>query len=480
MLKLNYKPYLMAILSGLATGLAPVCTYNIWILVPFFLFGLFYALDNLNTKIKKTIALLLFSFFFNIIAHFWMGTSLNRLFDTPDFLNWTILSLFFLFAEIQYSILIFVKNIKDLNLKNTIALSFVFVFFEKVFKIVLHDQIGYYLFDYQFINQIYDISSISLASYFVFFLNITLYQAYNKNYKNLYCAISLILAGSMYSYLRTQDINNRIVNKEKITYYQTNFNHTLKLNPAVVSKIVGVELNNNISIFPENFFRSVLDIENHSKENFSQKLPKFSIFGAFTNRSNLFYNSAVLKNNTDFKFADKKVLLPVGEKEFKTMNLINDKYKLQLPLTQGSGENKVQLIKDSFVGIIICFESLDFDHVRDISNKNPNFFVNIGNEMWIAEADKMIKLTNQVRTIENRIPMVRSLNKGYSGVINIFGEYVSEISKNQSGYKNYEIQYPKNQINTLYKQFGDWFFYLSGIISFIYLLKKIFSIYKKQ
>ncbi len=112
---------------------------------------------------------------------------------------------------------------------------------------------------------------------------------------------------------------------------------------------------------------------------------------------------------------------------------------------------------------LICFEAI-FPHlVRDLTRRGAKFMVNITNDAWFGETAGPYQhlAMARLRTVENRIPLVRAANTGISCFIDSFGRsQVLEVRGKRifvRGVLIKEIVIPEQE--TFYARWGDVFVY---------------------
>lgn len=107
---------------------------------------------------------------------------------------------------------------------------------------------------------------------------------------------------------------------------------------------------------------------------------------------------------------------------------------------------------------LICYEGIFGDLCRRFVQNGAEFLLNITNDTWSfkrkAEIQHMIADT--FRSIENRVPYVRSANSGVTCVINQYGKVESQLPLFKQGFLLGEIYIDKKRKTTLYNMYGDF------------------------
>lgn len=107
---------------------------------------------------------------------------------------------------------------------------------------------------------------------------------------------------------------------------------------------------------------------------------------------------------------------------------------------------------------IICYEALSPTYLIEAAKKGAHFILNITNDSWFGpwgEPHLHLALST-FRSIETRLPQVRSTNTGFSALIYPNGEIVQRTPIDRAVIMNAAVPIlaPKN---TLMKSIGDWF-----------------------
>ena len=200
------------------------------------------------------------------------------------------------------------------------------------------------------------------------------------------------------------------------------------------------------------------------------------VFGAVTNRDNLYYNSALLLSREGelLDRYDKLHLVPFGEyipfrnifSFLETIAPIGDiargkKYTLfniqpqdsRIPVSAAGGARRF--------GVLICFEDVFPELARGFTNRGADFLVNITNDAWFGRTSESYQhlAASVFRAIENRVYLVRSANTGVSGFIDPQGRVIFLVDKKgnavfTSGYKTRDILIRRQA--SLYRRYGDF------------------------
>ena len=129
----------------------------------------------------------------------------------------------------------------------------------------------------------------------------------------------------------------------------------------------------------------------------------------------------------------------------------------------------------------ICFEDAFSDVCRNLFLQGSDIFFNLTNDSWSQTASAEIQhfVIASYRTIENRIPMVRCTNSGYSAVINPLGQTIFSLPLFISSSEVAKIPLYEREI-TVYSRLGDWLPKLCYILVILYFFSEAIMLMKKQ
>jgi apolipoprotein N-acyltransferase len=123
------------------------------------------------------------------------------------------------------------------------------------------------------------------------------------------------------------------------------------------------------------------------------------------------------------------------------------------------------------VGPIICSESLDSQHVINGARKGSQLILNVGSDGWFGPyGEPQFHLAiSRFRSIETRLPQIRSANTGISALILQNGEIArrSELGKKQT----LNLEVPISRVpKTLMTEWGNWFGRLASVLAIGFVL----------
>ncbi len=111
-------------------------------------------------------------------------------------------------------------------------------------------------------------------------------------------------------------------------------------------------------------------------------------------------------------------------------------------------------------GVAICFEDTFSEPFRRLCYQKLAFMVNMTNDAWFQHSGIALQHANLAvfRAIENREPLLRSTNTGYTCLIDPYGRIQAQVKKDASifvpGMLVAEIV--PNFVKTIYSQMGDF------------------------
>lgn len=125
-------------------------------------------------------------------------------------------------------------------------------------------------------------------------------------------------------------------------------------------------------------------------------------------------------------------------------------------------------------GMLICYEAIFPELSRTNVKKGASILVNITNDAWygMSSAPYQHLVMSIFRAVENRRPLIRAANTGFSAFIDPYGRialkgdiFEEELLINDVSIKNHDL--------TFYCRYGDIFIYLIFIICLIKFLHEL-------
>jgi len=234
-------------------------------------------------------------------------------------------------------------------------------------------------------------------------------------------------------------------------------------------------------IWPEGVFSGysydeILIFKELISKNFTNKHQIIFGINKLDSKSDNYFNSMLLIDN-NFKIIqtyNKRKLVPFGE-FLPFENLLNN-FGLK-KITEGHGsflrgnKNDNLIIGNIKILPLICYEVI-FTELIQKSNINTNLIINISEDGWFGKSigPNQHFAKSIFRAIENNTFFLRSTNKGVSAIIDNKGNIVKSLKRNEAG--NIEFEVPLVKSNKIK---NDLIFF---ILLITYLV--IFLIYKKK
>jgi apolipoprotein N-acyltransferase len=132
--------------------------------------------------------------------------------------------------------------------------------------------------------------------------------------------------------------------------------------------------------------------------------------------------------------------------------------------TPGVTENVGQTSDGKF-GTFICYEAIFPSEVRHFTANGAQVLITISNDGWFgrSSAPEQHMMMARVRAVENRRWLLRDTNNGYTESIDPYGRTIAQLPLDIRG--QLDAPYAMRSDLSLYARFGDWFTYLSMIVS---------------
>jgi apolipoprotein N-acyltransferase len=165
-------------------------------------------------------------------------------------------------------------------------------------------------------------------------------------------------------------------------------------------------------------------------------------------------------------YYDKIQLAPFGEYiPFQRVLFFIDKLVEGIGNFAAGTEIMVFTLPQGRFGVLICYEDIFSDLTRRFVAKGADFLVNITNDAWYGRTSAPYQHLTMAafRAVENRVPLVRAANTGFSAFVDTDGRVRARTGLFETTYRTEELSWPK--ITTFYTNYGDVFAYLSALVS---------------
>ena len=276
--------------------------------------------------------------------------------------------------------------------------------------------------------------------------------SYLKDKKNIsYFLIAITLLILIYTFGLVRINHNQIIflnNELRIVH--TYFGQNNKWEKNSIDQITSLGSPETMTIFPETSFGLNADRSRNW------------VVGYIREENGKYYNS--IKYNDSIY--DKKILVPFGE-YFPFSKFLNALFPTNPfdanSLTKGSN---IQFFNQSITPLI-CYESIFPSFVKKSITDETELIVNISNDGWFGKfsGPKQHFVHSRYRSIELGIPMARSSNKGFSGLIGPLGEIIKVTNVDYNSFMDVKI--PKKLESTIYRKYGNLFTYFLIVLFFI-------------
>jgi apolipoprotein N-acyltransferase len=168
---------------------------------------------------------------------------------------------------------------------------------------------------------------------------------------------------------------------------------------------------------------------------------------------------------------DKIHLAPFGEYvPFKNLLSFASKLTREVGDFTPGTERKVFNLKGTRVGVIICYESVFGNEVREFTGNGAQVLVNISDDMWFGESSgpfQHLQMT-RMRAVENHRWILLTTNSGTTAVIDPSGRVVNKAERNVR--TALLAPFSAESHVTFYSRFGDLFAWMCVVISCLAVL----------
>lgn len=128
-------------------------------------------------------------------------------------------------------------------------------------------------------------------------------------------------------------------------------------------------------------------------------------------------------------------------------------------------------------GVLICYEGIFPDLARRFVAEGAEFLVNITNDAWFGRTSAPYQhlIMEAMRAVENRVPLLRAANTGFSAVVEPDGRVRVRTALYEPAFLVEEIAWPR--VTSFYTAYGDVFARLCAIGTVVMLG---YSYYKRR
>ena len=168
---------------------------------------------------------------------------------------------------------------------------------------------------------------------------------------------------------------------------------------------------------------------------------------------------------------DKVHLVPFGEYvPFRRLLFFAESLTHEVGDFTPGDRRTVMRIDGHGIAVIICYEAIFPDEVREFVAGGAEVLLNISNDTWLGETGGARQHLNmaRMRAIENRRWVLRATNSGITAAIDPEGRVVASAARNTATVVVAPYEFVSS--TTFYTRHGDWFAFACAIITLAALL----------
>ena len=173
----------------------------------------------------------------------------------------------------------------------------------------------------------------------------------------------------------------------------------------------------------------------------------------------MFNRAYLLSSNAEILGSyDKIQLVPFGEYvPFHSLLFFLDKLVVGIGDFAAGSTTTVFTLPQAKFGVLICYEGIFPALTRRFVSQGADLLVNITNDAWFGRTSAPYQhlVMEAVRAIENRVPLVRAANTGFSAVVDIDGRITSRTNLYETAFIVEDLAWP--QVSSFYAHYGDVF-----------------------
>jgi apolipoprotein N-acyltransferase len=195
------------------------------------------------------------------------------------------------------------------------------------------------------------------------------------------------------------------------------------------------------------------------------------------------YNSASVFDSSGEKIGryDKIHLVPFGEYiPYRNLFFFARSLTQQVGDTGRGKSREVFHLNGHTYGIMICYEAIFADEIRQLSRMGAQVLVIISDDGWYGDTSAPWQILNmgRMRAIENRRWMLRDGNNGVTAAIDPYGRVTQSIDRHIVS--SLAARYGYRNDVTFYTEHGDLFAWLCAIIALVALVWASTTIIRKS
>jgi apolipoprotein N-acyltransferase len=363
--------------------------------------------------------------------------------------------------------------------------------------------LGYTQYGHLHLIQIADLCGVYGISFLIILSNGLLYHLFFSRHDKIKGALRweilsvLLLISGTYAYghfcLKAGMVDKGPLRMVNAVVVQANIDQSLKWEPNYQTETIetyqrltraAYDLKPDLIVWPETsvpfFFQNdvkfapkILSLVRESNSSILFGSPAYKRIHGKTK----YYNRAYLITSADQppQYYDKVKLVPFGEYVPLKRYLF---FVSRLVPAAGDFEpgNRITPLKGKYFlpGILICFEAIFPELASTQTREGANILINLTNDAWFGKTSAPYQHLSMAvfRAVENRRPMIRAANTGFSAFIGPEGKIIElsslfeeEVLKASIGISNSPL--------TFYARFGDLFAFSLLAISLIRILSRL-------
>ncbi|MGH7964965.1 MAG: apolipoprotein N-acyltransferase [Candidatus Binatia bacterium] len=120
-------------------------------------------------------------------------------------------------------------------------------------------------------------------------------------------------------------------------------------------------------------------------------------------------------------------------------------------------------LSEAKFSVLICYEGIFPNLTRNFVAHGAEFLVNITNDAWFGRSSAPYQhlVMEAMRAVENRVPLLRAANTGFSAVIDVDGQIRVRTSLYEAAFLVEEISWP--EVTSFYTLYGYLFAWLCAL-----------------
>ena len=263
----------------------------------------------------------------------------------------------------------------------------------------------------------------------------------------------------LYGLQRISNNDSNYINDSKIRIVGTHIEQNEKWSKSTKLLIKDMISEKNMTIIPE----TMSGLDPFKNKNLLQ--------GYLRKEENNYYNSIAYNGHT----YDKKHLVPFGE-YVPFENIINKTFLSKFINTTSLTPGKEEYFPPNIVPLI-CYEGIFPNIVGKNRKIDAKLIVNITNDAWFGKNTGPRQHFTHIRfrAIEEGLPLARSSNMGFSGMIDPFGQIVEAVESNTNSFIEIKIL---EGVDTFYSKYRYKIIYF--LIAILLIIGYVIQIsYKK-